>query len=370
MTRIFLCGDVMTARGIDQILAWSCPPTLHEPWVRDARRYVTLAEERNGPVPRGVAPDYPWGDALAVLDAWAPDARVANVETSFTTSDDFQPKGIHYRTHPRNVGVLTAARLDVCELANNHVLDLGREGLRETLATLRAAGLRTCGAGRDRAEAWAPAVVEVPEGRVVVYAVAEEESGTPEGWAAQAGRSGVAWIPAPTAVQAERLVAAVARDRHPGDRVIVSVHWGGNWGYDVPDAWRDFAHRLIDGGVDVVFGHSSHHPRPVELYRGRPILYGAGDFLNDYEGISGHEGYRGDLVGAWFLDLGATGAPAGLSMVPFRTRRLRLEAASEADRGWLAARMAEVCAPFGTAVRDVAGALVFTARGHAAPGGA
>jgi poly-gamma-glutamate synthesis protein (capsule biosynthesis protein) len=100
MVTLFLCGDVMTGRGVDQILAHPCPPGIQEPYVRDARDYVALAEEANGPIPRPVSPTYIWGDALQELERIAPDARIINLETSVTTSDDVWPgKGIHYRMH-------------------------------------------------------------------------------------------------------------------------------------------------------------------------------------------------------------------------------------------------------------------------------
>ena len=83
--------------------------------------------------------------------------------------------------------------------------------------------------------------------------------------------------------------------REPGDVVVASIHWGSNWGYDVPATHTDFAHRLIDAGVDVVHGHSSHHPRPIEVYQGKLILYGCGDLIDDYEGIGGYQKYRDDL---------------------------------------------------------------------------
>jgi poly-gamma-glutamate capsule biosynthesis protein CapA/YwtB (metallophosphatase superfamily) len=148
MPTLFLCGDVMTGRGIDQILASPCPPGIQEPYVCDARDYVVLAEEANGPIAHPVAPAYIWGDALAEVKRVAPDARIINLETSITTCDDFWPgKGIHYRMHPRNVDCLTAAAVDVCVLANNHVLDYGRAGLDQTIVTLIEAGLKVAGAG-------------------------------------------------------------------------------------------------------------------------------------------------------------------------------------------------------------------------------
>ncbi len=147
---LFLCGDVMTGRGIDQILPHPSAPQLFEPYVHSALEYVELAERANGPIPRRVPSDYVWGDALAELARVRPDARIVNLETAVTVSEDAVPgKGIHYRMNPANAACLGAAALDCCVLANNHVLDWGRAGLVETLATLRAAGLRSAGAGAE-----------------------------------------------------------------------------------------------------------------------------------------------------------------------------------------------------------------------------
>ncbi|MBI5445980.1 MAG: CapA family protein, partial [Deltaproteobacteria bacterium] len=161
--RLFLCGDVMTGRGIDQILPHPSPPEIYESWARDAREYVRLAEAANGPIPRPMAFAYIWGDALEELAVRAPDARIINLETSVTRSDAYWPgKGINYRMHPGNLPCLTAARIDCATLANNHVLDWGHAGLLETLEALRAAGVGFAGAGRNRSEARAAAVVSVP----------------------------------------------------------------------------------------------------------------------------------------------------------------------------------------------------------------
>ncbi|MGC2998644.1 CapA family protein, partial [Streptomyces sp. G35A] len=170
---LFVCGDVMLGRGVDQILARPGDPALREGYVADARSYVRMAESVNGPVPAPVPPSWPWGEALRLLDAAAPDVRIVNLETSVTRSDAFAPdKEVHYRMHPANVPALTVARPDVCVLANNHVLDFGRAGLAETLRTLDRAGLRVAGAGRGSDEAFAPAAVPLRTGgRVLVLAL-------------------------------------------------------------------------------------------------------------------------------------------------------------------------------------------------------
>ncbi|HIC81435.1 MAG TPA: poly-gamma-glutamate biosynthesis protein, partial [Kiloniellaceae bacterium] len=204
---LFLCGDVMTGRGIDQVLPHPVHPRLYEPYVRSAVDYVTLAERENGPIPRGVAFDYVWGDALTELGRIAPDLRIINLETAVTTSETPWPrKGIHYRMHPRNIPCLNAAGIDACVLANNHVLDWGRAGLEETLTTLRQAGVETVGAGGDLASASAPRVLGFSGGgRLLVYACAHPSSGVPPGWEAGAGRPGVSLLGAFSPEAVERI---------------------------------------------------------------------------------------------------------------------------------------------------------------------
>ncbi len=350
---LFLCGDVMLGRGVDQVLPHPGDPTLWESWIRDAREYVALAERANGPVPRPVEPSWVWGDVLPMLDAAAPDVRVVNLETSVTRSDDHAPgKAVCYRMDPANLPALEAVRPDVCVLANNHVLDFGRRGLAETLETLATAGLQVSGAGPDLDLARRPAAVPLPGGgRVLVAAIGLSTSGVPAGWAATPERSGVHVAHAPSTALADDVLRQVEAVRRPGDRVVVSVHWGPNWGYDVRRDEVAFAHRLVEGGVDVVHGHSSHHPRPVEVHRDRLVLYGCGDFIDDYEGIAGHEEHRPDLRLAHLVTLdAATGRLDGLRMVPFRARRLRLEHASAEDAGWLRSTLDRVGRRFGVRV--------------------
>src|SRR4051812_11696113 len=101
LVTVFLGGDVMTGRGVDQILPHPGDPRLREPYIRDARTYVELAERVNGPIPRPVDFAWPWGDALETLDGLAPDARLVNLETSITRGDDVAGgKPVHYRMSP------------------------------------------------------------------------------------------------------------------------------------------------------------------------------------------------------------------------------------------------------------------------------
>jgi poly-gamma-glutamate capsule biosynthesis protein CapA/YwtB (metallophosphatase superfamily) len=338
LVTLFLCGDVMTGRGVDQILPHPGDPRLWETQVHDARGYVELAESVNGPIPRPVGFSWPWGDALATLRAIAPDVRVLNLETSVTRSDDAADKEVLYRMAPENVGCLSAAGPHVCALANNHVLDFGRAGLAETCDVLSAEGIAVAGVGRDAAEAASPAAVPLPGGGgVLVFSCGTSSSGIPFGWAATTDRAGVNLVRDLTPDAADEIADQARRCRGPGDVVVVSIHWGPNWGYELTADQVDFAHRLVDGGVDIVHGHSSHHVRPVETYRDRLILHGCGDFIDDYEGIGGHAAYRDDLRVLYFPSVDRrTGRLAQLRMVTMQARQMRLHRACAEDVRYLA----------------------------------
>ena len=377
---LLLAGDVMTGRGIDQILPRPSSPELFEDHLRDARDYVALAEVQSGKIPRSVPFTYPWGDALEELER--SDVCIVNLETSVTRSGAAWPdKGINYRMHPGNVPCLTSARIDIAGLANNHMLDWGREGLIETIDTLHAAGIETAGAGRNLSEAAAVTVTDIDEqSRVVVVAVAGPGCGVPLAWAATAEQPGVALLRRLDERAADALAERILRVRRRVDVVVVSIHWGSNWGYDVDDEHVSFAHALVERGVDVVFGHSSHHPRPIELVRGKPVFYGAGDLLNDYEGITGYESFRNDLVLLYSLRCSqgprATRERPGdgpererepsrivVTMKPFRIRKMRLERATSTDGRWLAEVLANESRRYGTdIVMGAAGVLEAHAR--------
>jgi poly-gamma-glutamate synthesis protein (capsule biosynthesis protein) len=351
---LFLCGDVMTGRGIDQILPHPGDPRLHEPYVKNAKTYVELAEERNGLISEPVAFSYIWGDALGEMARVSPDLRIINLETSITRSDGYwKGKGINYRMNPANIPCLKAAGIDVCALANNHVLDWGYDGLGETLRTLEKAGIKTAGAGSDLTTASAPVVVQVPgKGRVLVFSCGLESSGIPASWAAGENRPGVNLLPDLSERTLLWIGNRLRQLRRAGDIIVVSIHWGGNWGYEVSRAQRDFAHGLIDSaGVDIIHGHSSHHIMGIEVYRDRPIIYGCGDFINDYEGISGHESFRGDLSLMYFVTMSsATGRLAGLRMIPTTMRKFRVNRASHVDAVWLGQTLNREGKPFGSRV--------------------
>lgn len=371
---VALTGDVMCGRGIDQILRHPGSPDINERWAKSSLTYVELAEGRNGPIPRAVDPSYVWGDRLPVPGA----VTVVNLETAVTDRGSPWPgKGIQYRMHPANVEVLLAAGIDVAVVANNHVLDWSQPGLDQTLSVLAGAGVATVGAGTTEDRAWSAAAIRAPltnvgdarsarvvptppavtptksAPRVVVLAVGSTDSGIPHTWAADGDQPGVALLPDLSDRSVDRVAAAVSGQTQPGDLVVLSIHWGPNWGYDIPSRRRRFAHRVIErAGVHLVHGHSSHHPLGMEVHQGHLVLYGCGDLLTDYEGITGHEQYRGELGGIYFATLeSGSGRLRRVEIDPTLVKRFQLTKPPPGDVEWLAGMLDHQGRNLGTGVR-------------------
>jgi len=352
--RLFLCGDVMTGRGIDQVLPHPVDPALCEGYVRDARDYVVFAEKAHGQIERPVSFDYIWGEALDELQRAGVDFRIINLETAITTADTPWPrKEVHYRMNPRNIGCLSAAGISACALANNHILDWGYDGLSESLRTLDAAGIAHSGAGNNVSEAAAPAILDSPgKRRVLLFSFGSTTSGVLSEWSATGTGAGVNLLDDLSEATAARTAEAMRQFQQPGDLLIASIHWGSNWGYEIPHEQVAFARRLIEEGVAVVHGHSSHHVKAIEVFKGGLILYGCGDLLTDYEGISGYEEFRNDLGLMYFIELNSQTADLVAAwLVPMRMRRFRLAHASPGDAEWLCNLLNKLSAPFGSGVR-------------------
>jgi poly-gamma-glutamate synthesis protein (capsule biosynthesis protein) len=187
-------------------------------------------------------------------------------------------------------------------------------------------------------------------GRLLVFAFAMEDAGVPADWAAIADRSGVNLLRDLSPRSTDGVARQVGAHKRGGDLVVMSIHWGGNWGYEISARQQAFARSLIDAaGVDVVHGHSSHHVKAIEVYRDKPILYGCGDFIDDYEGIGGHEAYRAELALMYFLTLDvATGKLRRFEMAPTRMRGFRVQRARGEDAAWLLERFNREGVKFGT----------------------
>jgi len=240
--------------------------------------------------------------------------------------------------NPKNVPCITSAKIDCCSLANNHILDWGYFGLKETLETLTEVRVKYAGAGNNIREATSPAIMQVRrKGRVLFFSFGSQTSGVPSDWAATSKMPGVNLMDEQSPYEIQRIKTIVRNVKQENDIVVASIHWGPNWGYEVPEGQRMFAHQLIDeAGVDLIHGHSTHHPKGMEVYKNRLILYGCGDLLNDYEGIASYESFRGDLGLMYFASLEVkTGELSSLRMVTTQIKHFRVNDASMQDQEWL-----------------------------------
>lgn len=230
---------------------------------------------------RRESPAYPWGDTLPMFRG--ADVRICNLECVLADRGEpwaATPKVFHFRSDAKNVAVLQAARVDAVSLANNHSLDFGYQALSDMLALLDATGIRHAGAGRTLEEATRPAIVRTAEGSVGLLAFTDNEPS----WSATPERPGVLYMPVgkPADPDAQRILSLVSETKATVDYLVVSAHWGPNWGDVPPRKHVRLGHALIEAGADVVFGHSAHVTQGIELYQRRPILYSTGDFIDDY----------------------------------------------------------------------------------------
>lgn len=293
-----------------------------------------------------------WKDVLPTL--WSADLVLVNLECALTKNTakwtDGEHKAFYFRADPSAVEALTVAGIDFVSLANNHVLDFGVDGMRETVAALDGAGIAHAGAGEDRAAAARPARLDADGLRVSVVACADH----PEEWAARDHLPGTNIIRVGSETDLEAVGCSLEAAREGADVVVLSLHWGPNMRERPSGEFRSFARAAIAMGADVVWGHSAHVVQGIEFYRGRPILYDTGELVDDY---AVDAELRNDL-GAIFLVRVRSGAVEEVSLAPIRIDDMRTGRATGADRALLVDRLTSLSAELRTAVETVGGRLI------------
>ncbi|MEF8977088.1 MAG: CapA family protein [Halapricum sp.] len=310
--RLGFVGDVMLGRGVN------------DRWAGDD--------------PIGV-----WGSTLERLRRL--DGLVLNLECCISERGDRWPnKSYYFRADPAfAVRALDAVDSSVAALANNHVLDFREPALRDTRTHLSEAGIAHAGAGPNIDVALDPAVVDVGGLTVAMFSLTDRFST----YAATENNAGTAYVPFEvSAFPTDRLVREVldrVRDHAP-DLVVASLHWGPNWETSPDASQQAFARWLVDLGVDVVHGHSAHVLQGVEVYRGRPILYDAGDFVDDYVQKEELQNKRSALFELVVTD----GQLAGLGIVPIEIENATATLADGEAAAWVRQTMRERSERFGT----------------------
>lgn len=324
MTTLAFIGDVMLGRGVNAHL-------------------------------RHVEPESVWGTTLPVLRSAG--AVIANLECAITpceTKNAMAPKAFHFRADSVAVAVLHAGNVRCVSLANNHSLDFGEDGLFDTLDALTVAGIAHAGAGRTLGHAAAPAIVRLPDLTLGIVGLTDNEPA----FAATRRAAGTHYVDIdagrPPGIGLAEL-ASHCRERK-ADLSILSLHWGPNM-VTAPSAhFREFAHAAIDAGFDLIHGHSAHLFHGVEIYRGRPILYDTGDFIDDYRT---DERLRNDWSFIFLVDV-THAEIERVRLVPVRLEYGRVDLAKGDEAEAICRRMIERSVTLGTHVTAVDGTLTIT----------
>ncbi|WP_049922221.1 CapA family protein [Halopiger djelfimassiliensis] len=325
--RIGITGDVMLGRLVDD---------------RQQRRSV----------------DAVWGtvrERLRQLDGLA-----INLECVLSTrGQQWQRtrRPFHFRANPDwAVPALEDAGVDICALANNHVLDFEEVALRDTIEHLDEAGIAHAGAGETLDDALEPAVRSIEDLELAVVSFTDN---TPE-YAADETSPGTAWIDIDVgnAETKRRVRDALERARETDpDLLVASLHWGPNMVAEPPDTFREFARWLISEGVDLLHGHSAHVFQGIEVHEGRPIIYDAGDFVDDY---AVDAELRNDRSFLFVLSTTADGTLRELRLYPVEIDGCAVHEASPDAAAWSRERMRELSAPLGTEFDHAGDSLVLS----------
>ena len=282
-------------------------------------------------------PTYPWADTLPLFHN--ADVRLCNLECVITdrgTPWSVTPKVFHFRSDAKNIETLKAAHIDAVSLANNHTLDFGYEGLFQMMDILGAAGIHYAGAGTTISEASQPAIWEMSGKKIGLIAFTDNEPV----WEATQEQPGVFYVPITLKdKRAERLFEMVRKTKEVVDFLVVSAHWGPNWGYAPPSEHIPFAQALIDEGADVIFGHSGHVIRGIEIYKDKPIMYCTGDFIDDY---AVDESERNDRSFIFILETDLH-TIFRLLLYPTIITNFQAGRAKNNDKREIVARMQELC---------------------------
>ncbi|MFB5681180.1 CapA family protein [Paenibacillus terreus] len=215
--------------------------------------------------------DYPYKRLGSLFKS--DDLTVGNLETPVTDGGTGAANKTYvYKSSPDALPELAAAGMDVVNVANNHILDQGVSGLKDTLTYLRQYGILYMGAGKNAEEAYAPVYVKRNGMTIALLGFSRV---IPEvSWYAGAKSAGVAGVYDPAAA-----LQAIRQASKKADLVIVTAHWGKERASVLEDHQTELAHAFIDAGADIVIGSHPHVLQGLEMYKGKWIAYSTGNFI-------------------------------------------------------------------------------------------
>ncbi|MDP9296404.1 MAG: CapA family protein [Actinomycetota bacterium] len=200
------------------------------------------------------------------------DLSVVNLECAVSKLGSPVPKEFNFRGDPAALPAMRKAGVDVANMANNHSYDFGPEALLDTRKNILDAGVAPVGAGKDPAEALAPAIFERNGWKIAVVGL--DEVVDPPDAVAATGHPGTA-----AGHDFSAMLEAVKAADQRADLVVVDIHWGVELD-TVPRSYQvTEGHRLVDAGADIIFGGHSHRLQPLDVYRGKPIFWSLGNFV-------------------------------------------------------------------------------------------
>jgi len=290
---------------------------------------------------------YIWGDMLPVLKK--NDFNLINFETTLTKSDKAVPKVFNFKSDPDNVQALVEASIDVVSLANNHAGDFGDEGLLETLEILDRAGIKYVGAEKNIDKARKPVILEKYGIKIGIIGLTDNE---PD-WLAHSNKPGTNYFKVGDLKTVKKSIELV---RDKVDVVVASLHWGPNKRIRPTQEFIDFAHAMIDAGVDVIHGHSAHITQGIEVYRGKLIMYDTGDFIDDY--MVGPR-LRNDQSFLFNVHINKKG-PHKLELIPVLISNMQVNKATGSDKKEVTEWIKKLSGSFGTIFEEKKEKLVLT----------
>jgi len=283
---------------------------------------------------------YPWGNMIVYLQKT--DLNIANLETTLTKSSKKVPKVFNFKATPDRVEILKKGNINVVSLANNHSLDFGVEGLKETLKTLDNAKILHVGAGMNAHQANASVIVKKGGIKIGIIGFTDNE---PE-WKAQENKPGINYFKVGDITKVKEDIKNI---RNQVDVLIATLHWGPNMRQRPSQEFKNFAHQMIDVGIDIIHGHSAHIFQGIEIYKNKLIMYDTGDFVDDYHVDST---LRNDQSFLFLVTIDKSSRIKKVELIPVLISNMQVNKATDTEKKEIISKMQKLSAEMGTYVTD------------------